>query len=408
MLEQKEADLVGIMMPILDERQRRIFLGSLSEYLGHGSVKDLQDLTGVSKVTIISGKKEARSFTKDPKARPKAADVSRPREKGAGRKSLKQVYPGIEDALNRLLDGYTVGNPQNPLLWTTKSLRNLQAALAEQDIKVSHVAIADLLEGMGYSLQQNKKYVEAGIQSPDRDEQFKFINSQVLSFMSDGQPVISVDTKKKELVGDYKNHGREYAPAHKPILVNDHDFPGKDGKVAPYGIYGIARNEGYVSVGISADNAEFAVNSIRTWWQEMGQERYPHARKLMITADGGGSNGSRNHLWKKCLQDFANDSGLEIHVSHFPPGTSKWNKIEHRMFAYISKNWRAKPLTSLAVIISLIAATTTKTGLKIKCGLDTSTYQTKIKVSDEEFSAVKLSKDDWHGEWNYTISPQRE
>ena len=240
----------------------------------------------------------------------------------------------------------------------------------------------------------------------NRDDQFRHINEKTMAFQSLGQPVVSVDAKKKELIGNYKNNGAEWTPSGQPLLVNVYDFPEEGRKITPYGIYDIARNEGFVNVGISSDTAEFAVNSLRTWWNEMGQSAYPNARSLMITADGSGSNGSRNRLWKKSLQDFANETGLEIHVSHFPPGTSKWNKIEHRLFSYISKNWRGRPLMTLAIVVSLIASTTTREGLVVKSGIDTNEYAKGIKVTDEEIRGFSLSRDEWHGDWNYVISPQ--
>ncbi len=283
----------------------------------------------------------------------------------------------------------------------------MQEALAEKGIRISHPTIGALLEGMGFSLQQNKKYVESGDAGTDRDAQFQFINEHAKEFMNLGIPVISVDTKKKELIGNYKNEGAEYRPIKSPIKVNDHDFPDKQkGKVSPYGIYDINRNEGFVNVGLSADTGAFAVNSIRSWWVSMGKERYPDAKKLMITADGGGSNGRRNKLWKTSLQGFANESGLEIHVSHFPPGTSKWNKIEHRLFSQISKNWRGHPLETLEIIVSLIGSTKTATGLTVRCVVDQNDYQRGIKIDDAELKSLNLTANEWHSEWNYVIAPQ--
>ena len=283
-------------------------------------------------------------------------------------------------------------------------MRHLAEALVATGIPISYVTVGNILKIMGYSLHCNKKYLEVGNPGPDRDAQFQHINDLSRDFMEENQPVISVDTKKKELIGNYKNGGRELCPKGEPTLVLDHDF-GTD-RASPYGIYDIAHNNGYVNVGISADTGEFAVNSIRKWWYEMGKQVYPDAKKLMITCDGGGSNGSRNRLWKKCLQNFANETGLEIHVSHFPPGTSKWNKIEHRMFCFISKNWRGRPLETLAIIVSLIANTTTKKGLKIQCSSDNNTYLKGVKVSDQEIENLNITHNEWHGEWNYIISPQ--
>ena len=406
MLDQKLVDFVGAMMPNLDERGRRIFLGALSNFVGYGSITELQKLTGVSRVTIISGKHEVAAMTPDPKARPSVSKCHQVRASGVGRTPIIQSQPQLIESLLCLLDGNTIGNPENPLCWTTKSLRHLQSELNNKGFKICHVKVGELLEDLGFSLQQNKKYVEAGKQSPDRDEQFNFINTSTVKFLNDGQPVISVDAKKKELIGNYKNDGQEYRQIGNPIKVNDHDFPGEEGKAAPYGIYDINKNQGFINLGISSDTAEFAVNSIRYWWNDMGKDAYPGATDLMITADGGGSNGSRNRLWKKCLQEFSNETGLKIHVSHFPPGTSKWNKIEHRLFSFISKNWRGRPLTTLAVIISLISSTTTQKGLTVRCVLDRQKYAKGIKVSDNEMNELCLEHDSWHGEWNYCISPQ--
>ena len=371
MTKQNIDRFVGVMMPQMDEKTRRIFLAAFSEYLGT--------------------------------ARPSASSSVRIRAHGAGRKSLRQTYPQIENDLLQILEGNTVGNPENPLCWTTKSLRDLAQALEQKGYSISYVTVGHLLEEMGFSLQQNRKYTEAGVAGPDRDEQFHFILELSKQFIAQQQPVVSVDTKKKELVGNYKNGGAEYCPKGQPIKVEDHDF-GKD-KACPYGVYDIHVNEGFVNVGISADTGAFAVNSIGSWWETMGKERYPDAKRLMITADGGGSNGRRHRLWKTSLQKFANATGLEIHVSHFPPGTSKWNKIEHRMFAYISKNWPGRPLETYEVIVNLIASTTTSTGLKIKCQLDTTDYPRGSKISDKEMASLNLKQKDWHGEWNYVISP---
>lgn len=404
-MEERQKLFVGVMMTILDERQRRIFLGTYSQCLGHGSIKELHELTGVSAPTIIAGKKEASQITPDPKSRPCKEECLSTRKPGSGRKPVTEKSPDIEAALLQLLEGNTIGNPENPLCWTTKSERNLEAELRSQGFQIGRETIAQLLRKMNFSLQQNKKYVEGG-DHPDRDAQFSFINRKAKWFLAAGQPVLSVDAKKKELVGNYKNNGRELAPSGKHVLVNVYDFLGEGGRATPYGIYDISRNEGFVNVGISSNTAEFAVNSIRTWWNEMGSSAYPGASSIMITADGGGSNGSRNRLWKKCLQDFANETRMSIHVTHFPPGTSKWNKIEHRLFSFISKNWRGRPLETLAIIVSLISATTTQEGLKVQSGIDTNTYKKGIKVTDSEIAELSLTRDEWHGEWNYVISPQ--
>lgn len=408
-MTQAEIEFVSTMMPSLDEKARHIFLGAYSKCLGRGGITELSKLTGVSRVTITSGQKDIMNITPDPKARGTGSKTTRIRAAGAGRKKTVEKYPGIKDALMLLLDGNIIGNPENPLCWTTKSLRNLADELEKQGIHVTYPTVGTLLEDMGFSLQQNRKYIESGEAGPDRDAQFKFINQTAKSFLDENFPVISVDTKKKELIGNYKNNGAEYHPVKSAPKVNDHDFPDpRKGKAAPYGIYDIGRNEGFVNVGLSADTGAFAVNSIRSWWTTMGKERYPEATKLMITADGGGSNGRRNRLWKTSLQEFANESGLEITVSHFPPGTSKWNKIEHRLFSQISKNWRGRPLETIEVIISLISSTTTKEGLKVQCQLDENTYERGIKISNKEIDALNLIPNDWHGEWNYIIKPQAE
>lgn len=405
MVSQGNIDqLLGVLMPQFNEKLRRIFLAAFAAYLGRGAISMLSEKTGVSRVTINNGKTELKSLPCDPKARATAESTSSVRAKGAGRKSTIIKQPGIESALLGLLEGNTVGNPENPLCWTTKSLRNLAGELKKQGHSVSYVTVGNLLEGLGFSLQQNRKYVEAGSPSPDRDAQFHFISEESKNFMAANQPVISVDTKKKELVGNFKNSGAEYCPKGQAVKVQDHDFCKT--KACPYGIYDVNANEGFVSVGVSADTGAFAVNSIRTWWEEMGRERYPTATRIMITADGGGSNGRRNRLWKTSLQKFANETGLEVHISHFPPGTSKWNKIEHRMFAYISKNWRGRPLETYEVVVNLIANTTTTKGLTIRCQLDKREYEKGVKVSDEEMARLNLNQKEWHGEWNYVISPQ--
>lgn len=393
-------------MPILSESQRRKFLALEALALGYGGIKAISELTGASRSTIAIGIEEVSEATSDPRARPSSAGLGDIRAKGAGRKGIEETNPGVTKALEALVSKSTIGNPGNPLCWTTKSLRNLQFELGKQGYRISHVKVGGLLKGLGYSLQLNQKALQVGEAHVDRDAQFEYINAKARSFMEEGQPVISVDTKKKENVGNFKNNGGEYAPKGNPTAVLDHDFPiAGSGKACPYGIYDVGENEGYVNVGISSDTTMFAAQSIRTWWDEMGCLKYPGATKLYITADGGGSNGSRNKLWKKSLQLLSNEIGLEIHVSHFPPGTSKWNKIEHCMFSRISKNWRGRPLVSLAVIVSLIGSTTTKKGLGVRCGIDANEYEKGIKVSDEELEALNISRHEFHGEWNYWVSP---
>jgi len=394
------------MLPLLDERQRRLYLSIEALGLEYGGITELSELTGASRSTITNGMREAATLDEDPKARPMTAGPRRVRAEGAGRKGIKETLPGIMEALEALVCGATYGDPENPLCWTTKSLRNLSDELGRQGFSIGHVKVGHLLKELGYSLQQNRKALQVGEQHVDRDAQFGYINDKAKVFMGDGQPVISVDAKKKELVGNFANKGGEYLPSGQPALVLDHDFPILGlGKATPYGIYDMRENEGYVSVGVCADTAAFAVQSIKSWWDEMGSDRYRKADKLYITCDGGGSNGSRNRLWKQSLQQLSNETGLEIHVSHLPPGTSKWNKIEHRMFSHISKNWRGRPLVSLAVIVSLIQATTTKGGLSIKCQLDPNEYERGIKVTDEELGKLNIQRDEFHGEWNYWILP---
>ncbi len=405
-LDDGMKDIIGTMMPILDERQRRIFLSVIAENTGWGSYSDLAEFTGYSVQTLKRGREEVERMPRNPKARPDCDSDRRMRAEGGGRKSKVDQDPTIKTEILSMLDGNVIGDPESPLTWTTKSTRTLSDALKEKGVEVSHRIVADVLKEEGFSLQQNKKYVQSGDPGPDRDEQFRYIQTECELMQSMDCPVISVDTKKKELVGNYKNGGSEYRPKGKPRVVNDHDFQGELGKAVPYGIYDIGANEGYVSVGMSADTAEFAVNSIRTWWNAMGKERYPEAGKLMIAADGGGSNGSRNRLWKVELQKFANESGLEIRVRHFPPGTSKWNKIEHRLFSFISMNWRGRPLESYEIIVNLIGATTNKSGLKVKCGLDEREYEKGIRISDDEMEGLNLFRDHWHGEWNYSILPE--
>jgi len=397
---------VSKMMPLLSEDQRRKYVALEAQAMGRTGVAEMHELTGMSKTTIYQGIKETQGLEKNPKAKSAAKSRTRIRKPGGGRKRAETKQPELKNALLSLLDGNTIGNPENPLCWTTKSLDNLSNELQKKGFSVSRGTVERLLTDMGFSLQQNRKYTEAGNPGPDRDGQFNFINDKSKDFLSRGLPVISVDTKKKELIGNFKNTGAEYRPQKDPLKVMDHDFPiPENGKASPYGIYDIGRNEGFVNVGLSADTGAFAVNSIRLWWNSMGMERYPDARELYITADGGGSNGRRNRLWKTELQNFANESGLKIHVSHFPPGTSKWNKIEHRLFSQISKNWRGRPLETIAVIVSLISSTTTAQGLTVHCAVDPAEYPKGTKISDAELSKVSIMRNDWHGEWNYCIEP---
>ena len=386
--------------PFLNERLRRLYAATEAQALGYGGISAVARATGVSRQAIANGLKEL--------AAPDAATALRIRRPGGGRKRTVTQDATLWHDLEQLVEPLSRGDPESPLRWTCKSVRKLADELNHQGHQVSHELVANLLKELGYSLQANRKTRE-GTAHPDRNAQFEHINAEVQAFQSAGQPVISVDTKKKELVGDFKNGGRELCPQGEPETVRVHDFVIPElGKVAPYGVYDVTHNLGWVNVGIDHDTAAFAVASIRRWWQLLGQPRYPGAQRVLITADGGGSNGSRVRLWKIELQKLADESGLEISVCHLPPGTSKWNKIEHRLFSYISQNWRGKPLISHAVIVNLIAATTTKTGLKVRCELDTQVYPMGIVVTDDELAQVNLKRNDFHGEWNYTISPRTQ
>jgi hypothetical protein len=385
---------------ILDERQRRLYAAVEAKVLGHGGVKRVSEATGVARGSILAGIKELEL----PQGGP--LDGShRVRRAGAGRKKLVDQDRGLREALERLVEPTSRGDPTSALRWTCKSLKQLARELDQQGHTISHVSTGVLLKEMGYSLQGNRKTLE-GSSHPDRNAQFEYINSKTQAALSEAQPVISVDTKKKELVGQYKNGGREWMPQGSPEQVKVHDFVDKElGRANPYGVYDVANNNAWVSVGTDHDTASFAVATIRRWWLAMGQSAYPAARELMIMADGGGSNGSRVRLWKLELQQLADELGLTIRVSHFPPGTSKWNKIEHRLFSFISLNWRGRPLVSHEVIVNLIAATTTQKGLRVRAAIDDAPYQKGIKVTDAEFTTIRITPDAFHGDWNYAISP---
>ena len=385
--------------PFLDERGRRLVAASEAVAAGYGGIVAAALATGVAPSTIGRGIKELASGQDGLPGR-----IRRP---GGGRKAASAKDPGLIPDLEALVEPTARGDPQSPLRWTCKSLRRLSAALKAQGHRVSHTLVGELLKGLGFSLQANSKTREGG-NHPDRDAQFLFINAAVSAALAAREPVISVDTKKKELVGDFKNGGREWRPAGDPEAVRVHDFLIKGlGRAVPYGIYDLAANAGWVNVGADHDTAAFAVNSIRRWWNDLGRARYRHATRLLITADGGGSNGSRVRLWKRELQTLATELGLDIVVRHLPPGTSKWNKIEHRLFSFISQNWRATPLVSYRTIVELIGATTTRAGLTVRCELDTATYPKGIVVSDAEMAAINITRHDFHGEWNYTISPAK-
>jgi len=386
--------------PVLDERGRRRFAAAEALAAGHGGVTAVARITGLARSTIGRGLAELRG-TGAP-----AAPPDRVRRKGGGRRRLVAGDPTLLADLKDLVEPSTRGDPMAPLLWTAKSLRHLASSLRGLGHRICHNVVADLLREMGYSLQANRKTRE-GTSHPDRDAQFRYINQQVKQALAAHEPAISVDTKKKEPVGDFKNGGREYCPKGQPEPVRVHDFIIPElGRAAPYGIYDIANNVGWVSLGIDHDTASFAVHAIRRWWQVMGCTRYPDMRELTITADCGGSNGARVRLWKRELQALANELGIAITVCHLPPGTSKWNKVEHRLFSFITQNWRGRPLVSYQTIVQLIAATTTDTGLKVQCEIDPNTYPTGVKVSDDEMDAINIRRHDFHGDWNYTISPQ--
>lgn len=384
------------LLPHLNEKQRRLFLAAEAQALGWGGISKVAQATGVSRVTIYKALHEIKSH----------APVSdRIRSPGGGRKGIDVHHPDLLRELESLVDPVTRGDPMSPLRWTCKSTRQLSAELVRQGYGLSHVTVAELLHRLDYSLQANAKMLE-GADHQDRDDQFHYINEKVKGFLKREQPVISVDTKKKELVGQFKNGGREWQPQGEPEQVEIHDFATPESpKVIPYGIYDIGKNMGWVNVGCDHDTASFAVASIRRWWLSMGQEVYPEAEELLICADGGGSNGYRVRLWKVELQTLATETGLGITICHFPPGTSKWNKIEHRLFSHISMNWRGRPLVSHEVIVKLIGKTSTRNGLRVKAKLDRRKYPTKVKVSDEELERVKLKPHSFHGEWNYSISP---
>jgi hypothetical protein len=387
---------------VMDERLRRQWGAAEARDLGRGGVTLVARATGLSRTTLTAGLRELAL-----PARQRAAQAGRVRRPGGGRRPLTQTDAGLRAALEALIEPTTRGDPESPLRWTCKSLRRLAEELTGQDHPISPNSVATLLYEAGYSLQANRKTRE-GASHPDRNAQFEHINAWVRQFQERDQPAISVDTKKKELVGDFRNAGQEWRPLGQPAEVRVHDFLDKTlGKAIPYGVYDILNNQGWVSVGIDHDTAQFATNSIRRWWREMGARRFPRARRLLITADGGGSNSSRCRLWKVSLQNLADDLGLELQVCHFPPGTSKWNKIEHRLFSFITQNWRGQPLVSHQAIVNLIASTTTRTGLIVKAALDTQQYDTQIKVPDAELDRLRLTPLPFHGEWNYTLSPRR-
>ena len=388
-----------MLRPELDERARRCWAATEALALGYGGVSAVAQATDIARNTIAVGIRELQA--------PARLAADRIRRPGAGRKPLTATDPGLPAALDALVEPATRGDPQSPLRWTCKSTRRLADELTRRGHPVGPRTVAHLLGQAGYSLQANRKTRE-GCHHPDRNAQFVFINDRVRRYQRRGWPVLSVDTKKKELLGDFKNGGREWQPAGRPEPVRVHDFLDKRlGKAIPYGVYDVLRNRGWVSVGIDHDTARFAVAALRRWWQTRGAEAFPRAGGVLITADGGGSNGARNRLWKVALQEWADESGWSIAVSHLPPGTSKWNRVEHRLFCHITNNWRGRPLVSLEAVVELIAQTTTRAGLVVEAEADTNRYPTGIRVTDDELHAVRLCRQAFHGEWNYTIKPNR-
>ena len=397
------AEKFASLEPVLDERARRLWAAAEARAIGRGGISRVSEATGLSRITIRSGLSELNSSSP---LLGRGAPDGRTRRHGSGRKPRTEHDPRLLRALEVLVDPATRGDPMSPLRWTCKSAAKLAAELQAQGHTASARSVNRLLHASGYSLQSNRKTIEGG-DHPDRDAQFQHINRRVKAYQKQGQPVVSVDAKKKELVGLYRNGGRQWQPSGESEGVNVYDFVDKDlGKAIPYGVYDQTTNTGWVGVGIDHDTAEFAVETLRRWWRNMGRQAYPQATKLLVTADGGGSNGVRCRLWKMELQRLASETGLKISVCHFPPGTSKWNKIEHRMFCHITENWRGRPLVSREVVVNLIGSTTTKAGLSIRSELDEGSYPTGRKVTDEPISGLSIKKEKFHGEWNYTILPQ--
>jgi transposase len=388
---------ITAMMPILNEKQRRLFLASEAKSYGRGGISEVSRVSGVSRTTIRVGLAELESG--------EDIDISRVRKPGGGRNFVENNIPNLQARVREIVDGSTYGNPEKVLSWTTESLRKIQTKLLEKfGISVSFKTVGAILEDLGYSKQSNQKMLQVGKPHPDRNAQFEFINKKAKDFIDAGEPVISVDTKKKENIGNFKNNGTEYRRNKEPRKVLDHDFPIEElGKIAPYGIYNLNYNTGFVNIGVSHDTAEFAVESISRWWETVGKNTFPNATKLLITCDCGGSNGNRVRLWKFQLVQLSERIGIEIHVSHFPPGTSKWNKIEHKLFCFISKNWQGKPLIDVQTAVNLIGSTTTATGLKVICQTDNTEYELSKKVTDKQFKALPIIKISSFEDWNYMI-----
>lgn len=385
------------MLPLLDERQKRLFLANEAISYGYGGISLLSRISGMSRTTITKAVVELKN---------EVSIDGKIRRSGAGRNTIEDKYPDIENKIHGIIDGKTYGDPMRVLSYTIESLRKIQSELERDSIFVGHVTVGKILNSMGYSKQANQKMLQIGKANPDRNAQFEYINKTANQFLEAGEPVISVDTKKKENIGNFKNAGEEYRPKGNPRKVLDHDFPIEElGKIAPYGIYNVNSNLGFVNVGTSCDTSEFAVESISRWWEVVGKQTFTHAKTLYITCDCGGSNGNRTKMWKYQLQQFANRTGLEVQISHFPPGTSKWNKVEHRLFCYITKNWQGKPLVDVQTAIDLIGATRTATGLKVVCVRDDTKYTLAKKVSDDDFATITLDRIAPFEEWNYRISP---
>jgi hypothetical protein len=389
---------IELMLPHLNEKQKRLFLASEAVSYGRGGIAEVIRISGASRNTIKRGINELKSGK---------IHEGKIRENGGGRKYVEEVYPDVEEKIRKLIDGSTYGDPERVLSYTTESMRKIKRELESEGINISHETIGKIIESIGYSKQANQKMLQVGEPHPDRNAQFEHINSRASEYIKAGVPVISVDTKKKENIGNFKNNGEEYRPNKDPRKVLDHDFPIKElGKIAPYGVYNLNNNTGFVNVGTSHDTSEFAVESISRWWETVGKHTFPEQRKIYITCDSGGSNGCRVRMWKYQLQQFADRTGLEVEVSHFPRGTSKWNKVEHRLFCYISKNWQGKPLVDVQTAVDLIGSTTTTTGLQVICVRDDTEYKLKKRVSDDDFESIKLTKIPPFESWNYTILPR--
>lgn len=388
---------INRMLPVLDERQKRLFLANEAISYGRGGISLASRISGMSRTTITKAVEELK----------KGEQIDgKTRRSGGGRKMVEKNHPSIEEKIRKILDGKTYGDPMRVLSYTTESLRKIQSELAKDNIDIGHVTVGKILDAMGYSKQANQKMLQLGEPNPNRNDQFEYMNKMANEFLEAGAPVISVDTKKKENIGNFKNNGQEYRPNKVPRKVLDHDFPIKElGKIAPYGIYNVNNNVGFVNVGTSHDTSEFAVESISRWWETVGKHTFPNARTLYITCDCGGSNGNRVRMWKYQLQQFATRTGLTIQVSHFPPGTSKWNKVEHRLFCYITKNWQGKPLVDIQTAVALIGSTRTSSGLEVICVQDDTEYLLAKKVSDEDFATINIDKILPFGSWNYRIFP---